>query len=60
MLIYYKDEYCTGKYTTRKIRRKSHPESEWCIFHILIGEDIDVIFHFFKAVCPNIISLSLC
>ena len=30
-----------GKYTTRKIHTKPHPELEWRIFHILTSEDID-------------------
>ena len=31
----------SGKYTTRKIHTKPHPELEWRIFHILTSEDID-------------------
>ena len=60
ILIYYIDECCTGKYTTRKIPTKPHPGLEWRIFHTLVGEDIDIVLHFFKAVCSNIIRLSLC
>ena len=58
MLIYYIDQCFTGKYTTRKIRRKPHLKSEWRIFHILSGEVIDdTIFQFFTVVCPSITSL---
>ena len=31
----------TGKYTTLKIHTELHQGPEWCIFHILTGEDID-------------------
>ena len=39
-------------YWSRKIHTKLHLGPEWRIFHILIGEDIDVVIsHFFTAVC---------
>jgi len=39
--LLYRQECFTGKYTTRKIHMKPHPELEWRIFHILTGEDSD-------------------
>ena len=40
-ILLYRQECFTGKYTTRKIHTKLHPGTEWRIFHILTGEDID-------------------
>ena len=31
----------TGKYTTCKIHTELHQGPEWCIFHILTGEDME-------------------
>ena len=39
--LLYRHDCFTGKYTTRKIHTKPHPELEWRIFHILISEDLD-------------------
>ena len=38
--LLYQHECFTGKYTTRKLHTKLHPGLEWCIFHILISEDV--------------------
>ena len=40
-IYYYRQEFFTGKYTTRKMHTKLHPGPEWHIFHILTSEDID-------------------
>ena len=41
LILLYRQECFTGKYTTRKIHTKLHPGTEWRIFHILTSEDID-------------------
>ena len=39
--LLYRLKSFTGKYTTRKIHNKQISELEWCIFHILMSEDIN-------------------
>ena len=51
VVLLYRQECFTGKYTTRKIHTKLHPGTEWRIFQILTSEDIDdVISHPFTDV----------
>ena len=51
IILLYRQECFTGKYTTRKIHTKLHPGPEWRIFHILTSEDTDdVISRSFVAV----------
>ena len=48
LLLLFRHECFTRKYTTRKINKKLHPGPECGIFHILASKDIDdVISRFF-------------
>ena len=52
--LLHRHECFTGKYSTRKSFAKSHPGSEWRIFHILTNENIDeVISRVFTVVSAN-------
>ena len=41
VVLLYRHECFTEKYTTREIHTKPHLGLEWRIFHILAGEDIN-------------------
>ena len=41
LILLYRHECFTGKYTTRNIHKKLHPGPEWFIFHNLTREFID-------------------
>ena len=53
--LLYRHKCFTGKYTVRKIHTKLHPGPEWCIFYILISEDIVGIISCF---CPILCAIS--
>ena len=54
IILLYRQECFTGKYTTHKINTKLHLGPEWHIFHILTSEDIDdIISRLYKVVCAN-------